>query len=262
MSTETEVRDGAANEAAEVTTTEEQAALPAPPREHPVWQRYGVPLVLPITVVAVLIFYVLNVSRVFLAAEGSGAVVAAVVMTLSILIGASVISAMPTLRTSSVVLIVAGVFASITLAGLLTVGDAGGHGEEEVVVFEPVVAQGSLQAYDIGFRDLDPTAYPVGVTEFALENVGQTHTFLFKEPAVAVEGGKLTMTGPDDYTVRVNFSAPGEYTYFCDIPGHEAAGMIGTLTVDETLEATPIDGGGDGAEGGEGGDGDTPAETP
>lgn len=256
MSTETEERDGAADEATEVSATEEPAALPAPEREYTRWERYGVPFLLPVTVVAVLIFYVLNVSRVFLAAEGSGAVVAATVMTLAILIGASVISSAPNLRTSSVVLIVAGVFASITLAGLLTVGDAGGHGEGEAVVFEPVVAQGSLVSGDIFFRDLAPEEYPVGVTEFAVENVGQTHTFLFKEPAVAVEGGKLTMTGPDDYTVRVNFTAPGEYTYFCDIAGHEAAGMWGTLIVDETLEATPIDGGG----AGEGGDGEAPAE--
>lgn len=257
MSTETEERDGAADEAAEVTTTEEQAALAAPAREYTAWERYGVPLVLPVTVVAVLIFYVLNVSRVFLAAEGSGAVIAAVVMTLAILIGATAISAAPNLRTSSVVLIVAGVFASITLAGYLTVGDAAGHGEGEEVVFEPVVAEGSLVSYDIGFRDLAPEEYPVGVTEFTLDNIGQTHTFLFKEPAVAVEGDKLTMSGPDVYTVRVNFTAPGEYTYYCDIPGHEAAGMWGTLVVDESLEATPIEGGG---EGGDGGEGEAPAE--
>ncbi|HEX5613702.1 MAG TPA: plastocyanin/azurin family copper-binding protein, partial [Acidimicrobiia bacterium] len=224
----------------------EQAALPAPEREYTRWERYGVPFVLPVTVVAVLIYYVLNVSRVFLAAEGSGAVVAAIVMTLTILIGATVLSAAPNLRTSSTVLIVAGVFASITLAGWLTVGDAAGHGGEDEVVFEPVVATGSLTAFDIGFRDLTPDALPVGVTEFTVTDVGQTHTFLFKEPTAAVEGGKLTMTGPGDYTVRVSFTEPGEYTYYCDISGHEAGGMIGTLTVDETLEATPIEGGGEG----------------
>jgi plastocyanin len=235
--TDTEVRE------VDTTASEEPAALPAPPRQHPMWHRYGVPFVLPVTVVAVLVFYVLNVSRVFLAAEGSGAVVAAVVMTLAILIGATVLSSAPNLRSSTVVLIVVGVFASITLAGWLTVGDAAGHGEGEEVVFEPVVGQATLEAYDIGFRDLAPEELPVGVTEFTVTDVGQTHTFLFKEPAAAVEGGKLTMTGPGDYTVRVNLPEPGEYTYFCDIPGHEQAGMIGTLVVDASIEATPVDGG-------------------
>ncbi|MDQ3412891.1 MAG: cupredoxin domain-containing protein [Chloroflexota bacterium] len=34
-------------------------------------------------------------------------------------------------------------------------------------------------------------------------------------------------------TLSVTINAPaGEYEFYCDIPGHQAAGMIGTLTVE------------------------------
>jgi uncharacterized cupredoxin-like copper-binding protein len=40
---------------------------------------------------------------------------------------------------------------------------------------------------------------------------------------IVSSGGVSTITIPD--------LKPGTYTYFCSVPGHEAAGMKGTLTV-------------------------------
>jgi plastocyanin len=53
--------------------------------------------------------------------------------------------------------------------------------------------------------------------------------------AVEIEGNGVqakteTVTGGDAPPVTVDLK-PGTYTYFCPVPGHEAAGMKGTLTV-------------------------------
>jgi plastocyanin len=53
-------------------------------------------------------------------------------------------------------------------------------------------------------------------------NIG--HTLLIKK----VSGFKLTVGKTDDGTVNLK---AGTYTLYCDIPGHEAAGMEATLTV-------------------------------
>ncbi len=43
-------------------------------------------------------------------------------------------------------------------------------------------------------------------------------------------GASNTISGGDTATVTADLK-PGTYTYFCNIPGHEDAGMKGTLTV-------------------------------
>jgi plastocyanin len=48
---------------------------------------------------------------------------------------------------------------------------------------------------------------------------------------IAIQGkgaGKVVAKGDSTFTATF---APGKYTYFCEVPGHEAAGMKGTLTV-------------------------------
>lgn len=38
-------------------------------------------------------------------------------------------------------------------------------------------------------------------------------------------GDTVTITIPDD-------AAPGEYEFYCSVPGHREAGMVGTLTIE------------------------------
>jgi plastocyanin len=249
MTTETQDHD-TAPAGDDATVAEAAAALPAAaepehPR-HPAVERYVVPLLIPLIVVSALVFYVLNVSRVFLATQGAGAVTAAVVMTLAILFGGAALSNASRLRTSSITLVVIGVFAVIGMAGWLTVGPASPH-EEVEVAFEPVVQQASIESGNFFFRNLDPTTVPVGVTEFAVTNTEGAHTFVIQDPNVNVEGGKGNMDSVGDFTVKVNFAAAGTYTFFCDIPGHRAAGMEGEITVDASLPAEPVEGGGGGS---------------
>lgn len=57
-----------------------------------------------------------------------------------------------------------------------------------------------------------------------------THTFTIDELGVNVRFG----TGKA--TVRFTPDRPGQFEYYCAIPGHRERGMIGTLTVEEGEE--------------------------
>jgi uncharacterized cupredoxin-like copper-binding protein len=48
---------------------------------------------------------------------------------------------------------------------------------------------------------------------------------------IAIDGkgaGKVVPKGTSTFTATF---APGKYTYYCQVPGHRQAGMVGTLTV-------------------------------
>ena len=82
-------------------------------------------------------------------------------------------------------------------------------------------------AMDIKWEDTELTA-PVGAVELELVNHGQIlHTFLIegREDDLKLEAQS---NGTDSGTIDLE---AGEYTFYCDVPGHRAAGMEGTLTV-------------------------------
>jgi nitrite reductase (NO-forming) len=62
----------------------------------------------------------------------------------------------------------------------------------------------------------------------SLPNEGQLeHNFVIDELNIASE----TIPGGETTSVTIN-AAAGEYEYYCSIPGHREAGMVGTLTVE------------------------------
>ena len=64
-----------------------------------------------------------------------------------------------------------------------------------------------------------------GEVTFHYENEGSVaHTLLIKD----VDGFKLEMGPSDEGSVE---REAGEYTLYCDVAGHEAAGMVADLTV-------------------------------
>ncbi len=86
----------------------------------------------------------------------------------------------------------------------------------------------TIEAHDIYFDPAEVTA-PAGEIVFDLvERGGQTHTLLFDE----VDDFKLSVSGADQDDSGALVLEPGEYTYYCDIPGHRAQGMVGTLTIE------------------------------
>ncbi len=85
----------------------------------------------------------------------------------------------------------------------------------------------TIDAGDLYF-DPDTVAAPAGEISITLVNVGAVeHDLLIEEAGnanvVHVDPGE-TATG----TITLD---AGTYTFYCDIPGHRAAGMEGTLQV-------------------------------
>ena len=90
--------------------------------------------------------------------------------------------------------------------------------------------------------DADPSGQLAYVTKQASATAGAV-TIIMKNAStvqhnIAVQqgasgpilGAGAIVAGGGTSTVSVNLT-PGTYTYFCQVPGHRAAGMLGTLTV-------------------------------
>jgi plastocyanin len=96
---------------------------------------------------------------------------------------------------------------------------------------KPVVAKGGKLVIDA----IDGTAFsaskasaPAGQITFEMPNKSALpHNIAIKGPASGA--GKVVPQGQTS-TFTANLK-PGTYTFFCAVPGHEAAGMKGTLTV-------------------------------
>src|SRR5947207_10505119 len=69
--------------------------------DTPLKTRVLLPLLVPIFSILIVAVLVLNISRVFLAGDKDAALAMGIVITLSILIGASILAAAPRLKTSS-----------------------------------------------------------------------------------------------------------------------------------------------------------------
>ena len=83
-----------------------------------------------------------------------------------------------------------------------------------------------LQVVSLDSLEFDPPALTATAGEITIEHDAQgsvAHTFVMDALGVSIR-----LVGDDEATFELE---PGEYTYFCDVPGHQAAGMEGTLTV-------------------------------
>lgn len=92
----------------------------------------------------------------------------------------------------------------------------------------------TIEMIDIAFRSTTLTIPANTDVTISLPNTGvTTHTFVINEhknegkPNLNI---KVEVAPGATGTATINAPA-GEYYFWCDIPGHEAAGMFGTLTV-------------------------------
>jgi plastocyanin len=105
-----------------------------------------------------------------------------------------------------------------------TEGD-GGDGDGEAPAGD---VAGTWVAIDIDYSE-SPAEVPTGATVELINEGGIVHDVVLEEAGdleiLHAEGGET-----DTATLDVD---PGEYTYYCSIPGHRQAGMEGTFTVTE-----------------------------
>jgi len=223
--------------AAEVAVPSEQEAAPEP---IPFWQRpyverYLVPLVLPIAVIIGLVAYILNISRLFLSGHGHIPIFVGSAITVMILLGATLLSAAsPRLRQSAITLVSAAFILSIMSGGWLVLG----HSQPEktgptslppTLKTTQTLAVTAAIGGNLRFTPDQLTA-KTGLAKIVVTVAGAGHTFNLEDPTTLFASLSLNAAGTKDDGVAF-FPKPGPYTFFCAIPGHEAQGMKGTITV-------------------------------
>lgn len=203
----------------------------ADPRREALWTRLILPFALPVLSGLAILLWTLNLSRAFIAGGKTGALVIVMIVTVSIMAGAAAMSAMPRMRTTSKLLIVAFAVALIVSAGVVTLGaseeeeEAGGGGYVEPKG-QPV-ATVTVDALPTLKFQADEFTTQVGINQIDYVGKGGTHTLVFEESEFA--GFELAVNGSETDTGKVDL-AKGDYVIYCTIPGHRAAGMEATLT--------------------------------
>jgi plastocyanin len=226
-------------EAPPAAEVEGQAAAgePIPFWQRPYVERYLVPLVLPLAVVVGIVVYVLNVSRLFLSAHGHIPVIIGTVITLLILTGAAVLASAPRMRQVSRILLTAGFLVSLSFAGWISLG----HSQDKnaaASTLPPTLKAKQTENVKAGpgftFAPASINAQ-TGLVRFNVNFAG-AHTFAFHEATTLFP--ELKAAAPNESAVAY-FGEPGDYNFFCAIPGHEAAGMKGIVHV--TGPAVPLE---------------------
>jgi plastocyanin len=89
-----------------------------------------------------------------------------------------------------------------------------------------------VTAIDIGFQESEYDAQAGDVGVFYVNDGATTHTLLVEDAnGEAVDGFELEVqSSGDEDAGTVNLDA-GDYTVYCDVPGHRAEGMEAPLTV-------------------------------
>lgn len=198
--------------------------------------RLWLPLLIPLGAIAVVALFALNISRVFLvASEGDStpAVVIAAGITVTILLGATVIAALPEIRTSSLIVGMAGVMLVVLLAGSLVLGASLPKSEVAAGYVEPPgKAINTLEVDALPELKFQAKKFnvPAGINLVKYLDKGGTHTLVFDSSAVAVPGFGLAVPVGKS-AAKVDFTQGKTYIIYCTLPGHRPAGMEADIVV-------------------------------
>ncbi|HEX4492360.1 MAG TPA: plastocyanin/azurin family copper-binding protein [Acidimicrobiia bacterium] len=205
------------------------AAYPTGPVDRPTFRsKFLAPLIVPVGVAAAIVFYVLNVSRIFLANDETLALVFASVITVLILGGGTALAAAPKVRGSSLTLVVAGSLLVLLLGGLISIGAASPNVASGPTQCTPVKSKITTVAGENNTLSFTPNKLTAkaGCVQLSVKFDG-THTLQFDSGAAASAFPTLDQN-QDSWAGTL---PAGTYAFHCTIPGHASAGMVGTLTV-------------------------------
>jgi len=205
------------------------------PANEPLKDRLLLPFLLPLLSMAAVGLLAINVSRILLAGDDNTALAVGITILLVILVGATVLAAMPRAKTSSLVITCGlGIFV-IAMAGLIALGPSldDGSGGAAAGYVAPTGAATSTVDVSAGpgltFNGVaftgNYTAKP-GVVQISYGGASG-HTLAIQDPKF---DGFLLHSDTNPKTGKVQLAA-GTYTIYCTVPGHEAAGMKATITV-------------------------------
>jgi plastocyanin len=208
------------------------------PRSEALRTRLLLPLLLPIVSAVAIAFYAINLSRALLAGGSTGGLVTISVLTVAILAGAAWISSQPNLSTGALAVTTVALLGLVGAAGLTTIGAAQPHekgGEVAGGYVEPKgppVATIEIDALPTLKFQAEEFPTVAGINEILYVDKGGSHTLVFEDPKF--RGFKLAVSGSGDDRGKVELE-PGDYVVYCDIPGHRAAGMEGTIVVGDAI---------------------------
>ncbi len=203
-------------------------------------KRFFTPVVLPLAVVGSILLFALSLSRILLAIPALASSALALLIAGYILFVSAIIVSRPRISARAL-----GIGLALGMVGLVAAGTVSAsagmrplHEEEEAgpaeggATEEPVPPALSdaevFVAVDIGWEAAPPTL-PAGDVELGIWNQGNTvHNLVIEELGDEV---LLEASGDGTDTATVTLE-PGQYTYFCNIPGHREAGMVGTVDVE------------------------------
>ncbi|MBA2326566.1 MAG: cupredoxin domain-containing protein [Actinobacteria bacterium] len=120
-------------------------------------------------------------------------------------------------------------FAAALGAGGLTACSSdggGGGGDQKAKRPFPSAPELAVTGDSLSF-DPDELTVPAGKLNIALTAGDQFHDFVIEDVDGIVEAGS-----GETETAGFEITKPGEYTFYCSVPGHRQGGMEGTLTVE------------------------------
>ena len=100
--------------------------------------------------------------------------------------------------------------------------------EEEAAGSEGGATEAAVDAFDLGFEPTELTIAADTDVTITFTNTGFIpHDFVIEDTDFATQ--QLQNEQEEDLVVNL---APGEYTFYCSVPGHRESGMEGTITVE------------------------------
>jgi plastocyanin len=212
-------------------------------------ERILLPLLLTVVAVLIIVTIIINLSRVLLAVGGNKGVYVTCAIAVAILGTAIWAASRPKLPAYAGMYVLASAGVVSLIAGSISFNKSEPHEESATVI--PYATQDQIVGQPGTALTFDKQALAATVSptvpgiRIDLVSGNGTHTWTVHghESQLVLEA---TPSSPSTGVIEL---PPGTYDYYCDIPGHEAAGMKGVLTVTEDPNAQPLNAaGGAGAE--------------